>query len=85
MPYEEGAKVKDQSQTDPCYKERQMSLRCLDERSYDKDQCARQFANFKNCKTFWSDIIKERRRDNIQPAIPPLEERDAIRAAKLKL
>jgi len=85
MPYEEGAKEKDQSITDPCFKERQLSLRCMDKHDYDKDSCAREFENFKNCKSFWTDIIKHRRRDNILPEIPPVEERDAIRREKFKI
>jgi len=83
MTYEEGAKEKDQSITDPCYKERQISLRCMDEKNYDKDACYREFVNFRNCKTFWTTIIKERRRDQIKPDVPPPEERDAIRKARL--
>ena len=85
MPYEEGAKQKDQSITDPCFKERQMSLRCMDSNHYDKDECAREFENFKNCKGFWTEIIKIRRRDGILPDIPPPEERDDIRRAHFKL
>ena len=48
MTYTEGAKEKDQSITDPCYKERQISLKCMDEKNYDKNSCYREFENFKN-------------------------------------
>ena len=57
MPYTEEGR-KDQSLTDPCYKERQFSLKCMDEKNYDKGACYREFTNFKNCKKFWTNIIK---------------------------
>ena len=55
----------------------------MDEKNYDKDACYNQFMNFKNCKKFWTDIIKQRRRDQILPEIPPPEEREEILKAKL--
>ena len=87
MPYNLEAKdrEKDQSATDPCYKERRLSLKCMDVKGYTREHCVREFENFKNCKSFWTEVIRERKHDNITPHIPPLEERDAIFKAKFKL
>lgn len=73
------AKKRNHLEGDPCFKERQMSLKCMDENDYDRDKCFKQFENFKSCNGFWLEVMKQRRRDRIKPVVPPIEERDQIR------
>ncbi|XP_064617164.1 coiled-coil-helix-coiled-coil-helix domain-containing protein 7-like [Liolophura sinensis] len=67
----------------PCLHEQEISYRCLSENDYDRDKCEMAFQNYQNCRAFWNLIMKERKRNGISPALPPLSERDDIRAARL--
>ncbi|CAH1774705.1 unnamed protein product [Owenia fusiformis] len=62
----------------PCMKEQKMSLKCLQDHNYDRDKCSIYFKNYKNCREFWSMIMKERNRKGISPSLPPAEERETI-------
>ncbi|XP_054288150.1 coiled-coil-helix-coiled-coil-helix domain-containing protein 7 [Macrosteles quadrilineatus] len=66
-------------QNNPCLRESQASLKCLDRNGYDNDKCQDFFANYKACLKFWTKVRRERRWKGIKPELPPLEEREAIR------
>ncbi|XP_063218027.1 coiled-coil-helix-coiled-coil-helix domain-containing protein 7 [Bacillus rossius redtenbacheri] len=63
----------------PCLKEHRLSLKCLDDNSYDKEKCEIFFANYKVCKAFWTHVRNERKRQGIEPFLPPPEERVKIK------
>ncbi|CAD5122666.1 DgyrCDS11076 [Dimorphilus gyrociliatus] len=69
----------DNDMKNPCILEHRLALRCLDERGYNKDQCGIFFTNYKNCKTFWDRIVKDRKRKGIKPYLPPPTERQTIK------
>ena len=84
----EGAVIKPSSSmryVDPCYKEARISYDCLAANRYNKGYCLREFENALTCRKFWTEIIQERKRNDIEPNIPPPEERDEIRKARFKL
>uniref|UniRef100_A0A1E1WYI0 Coiled-coil-helix-coiled-coil-helix domain-containing protein 7 n=1 Tax=Amblyomma aureolatum TaxID=187763 RepID=A0A1E1WYI0_9ACAR len=74
----------EQTKNNPCHKEQQLSMKCLEDNGYDYDKCQHYFENFKTCKGFWVRIMRDRRRKGIQPTLPPPEEREAIKAEHLK-
>ncbi|KAK8783951.1 coiled-coil-helix-coiled-coil-helix domain-containing protein 7 isoform X2 [Amblyomma americanum] len=74
----------EQLKNNPCHKEQQLSMKCLDDNGYDYDKCQHYFDNFKACKGFWVGVMRERRRNGIKPVLPPPEEREAIKAEHLK-
>jgi len=67
----------------PCLKESEMSLQCMNDSDYDRDKCTLQFMNYRNCLDFWTMIRRDRRKLGISPDLPPLEERAQIRAEYL--
>lgn len=69
---------------EPCAKERQISLDCLEDHDYDHSKCQLAFENFRFCKQFWNRIHKERAAKGIRPYLPPPEEREAIRREYLE-
>ena len=84
----EGVVIKPSSSVryqDPCYSESVKSLDCLAQNRYNKGACLRYFENYVTCRRFWTEIIHERRANNIEPEIPPPEERDEIRKARFKM
>lgn len=64
----------------PCYKESQLSFKCMAENDYDKDKCVLFFENYKNCKGFWTEIRKDRKRNGTKPYLPLPEDRDRVKA-----
>ncbi|PWN50708.1 hypothetical protein IE53DRAFT_315251 [Violaceomyces palustris] len=48
--------------TDPCAKASKLSMKCLEENSYDRTKCAQAFNNYRNCKKLW---IEQRRNDRL--------------------
>lgn len=67
----------------PCVKEHEMSFKCLEDNSYDRNSCGEYFENYKRCKDFWGNLRLERRRAGIVPNLPPPEEREQIKAEYL--
>ncbi|XP_065359589.1 coiled-coil-helix-coiled-coil-helix domain-containing protein 7 [Calliphora vicina] len=68
----------------PCLKEQELSYKCLSKSNYDREACEVYFANYKNCKDFWHKIRSDRRAKGIAPYLPPVEEREAIKAEHMK-
>ncbi|XP_022688573.1 coiled-coil-helix-coiled-coil-helix domain-containing protein 7-like isoform X1 [Varroa jacobsoni] len=66
---------KDQNENNPCLREQEISLKCLEQNGYDKDKCGLQFLNYKRCKVFWTRVIRDRQSRGISPDLPPIEER----------
>ncbi|KAL1501603.1 hypothetical protein ABEB36_006900 [Hypothenemus hampei] len=66
-------------ESNPCFKEQQLSFQCFDKNNYDKDKCLLQIENYKTCKKFWGELRRYRRRQGLYPLLPPLEERDKIK------
>ncbi|CAL1538908.1 unnamed protein product [Lymnaea stagnalis] len=67
------------AQNDPCLLENEMAMRCLDENAYDREKCRDFFKNYKNCRKFWSWIVSQRKKQGIEPNLPPPEERDQVK------
>lgn len=67
----------------PCHKERDSSLNCLDEYYYSRDKCKPYFENYNNCRKFWGFVMKQRRKEGIKPYLPEPEDRDKIKAQYL--
>ncbi|KAH8305673.1 coiled-coil-helix-coiled-coil-helix domain-containing protein 7 [Drosophila kikkawai] len=68
----------------PCLKEQELSFKCLNKNNFDHEKCEVYFANYNNCKEFWNKVRSERRAKGIAPYLPPVEERDAIKANYMK-
>ncbi|XP_021918316.1 coiled-coil-helix-coiled-coil-helix domain-containing protein 7 isoform X2 [Zootermopsis nevadensis] len=60
--------------------ENDMVFKCLENNNYQHDKCTDYFQNYNSCKTFWGKIRAERRQQGKVPHLPPLEEREKIRA-----
>lgn len=69
-------------QKDPCWRESKLSLKCLDDNSYNKSLCQAEFENYKQCKTFWNQVSWARRKEGRFPLVPESEEERA--AFKMK-
>ncbi|XP_060867319.1 coiled-coil-helix-coiled-coil-helix domain-containing protein 7 [Metopolophium dirhodum] len=65
--------------SNPCLQEQRLSFKCLQDSFGDKSQCEPQIENYKDCKTFWYNIYKERKNNKIRPYMPSLEERIKIK------
>lgn len=63
----------------PCLREMQMSITCMESHYYDQEQCKTVFNNYKLCNSFWRSVRKDRILKGIEPALPPPEERAKIR------
>uniref|UniRef100_A0A1A9ZWF7 Coiled-coil-helix-coiled-coil-helix domain-containing protein 7 n=1 Tax=Glossina pallidipes TaxID=7398 RepID=A0A1A9ZWF7_GLOPL len=68
----------------PCLKEQELSYKCLSKHNYEREPCEIYFANYKNCKEFWGRVKSERRAKGIEPYLPPVEERAAIKEEHMK-
>ncbi|EDX11280.1 GD14905 [Drosophila simulans] len=64
--------------------EQELSFKCLNQNNFDRDKCEIYFANYNNCKEFWNKVKIERRAKGIAPYLPPLAERDGIKAEYMK-
>ncbi|BFZ00060.1 hypothetical protein BsWGS_03099 [Bradybaena similaris] len=64
---------------DPCAKEHDLSLKCLNDYGRDKNECTPYFENYKYCRKFWSLVQSERKKEGIKPSLPPPEEREEVR------
>merc|ERR1712004_188408 len=64
----------------PCLKESQLSVKCMNDNGFDKEKCYYHFLNYERCKKFWNAVQSDRRSKGISPLLPPLEERDKIKA-----
>ncbi|KAK3763565.1 hypothetical protein RRG08_056989 [Elysia crispata] len=69
----------------PCVKEHQMTMQCLEETGYDRAQCDKFYENYRNCKKFWSWITAERKRKGIKPYLPDPDDRDAVKQEYIHL
>ncbi|VVC32528.1 Hypothetical protein CINCED_3A007185 [Cinara cedri] len=67
------------SDSNPCLQEQKLSLKCLQDNFGDKTKCEPEIENYKDCKTFWYDLFRERKRNNIKPYMPSLKERIEIK------
>jgi cytochrome c oxidase assembly protein subunit 23 len=64
---------------DPCFSENALSMKCLQTNDYDYSKCQKYFANYKECKTFWMNVRLQRKRLGINPSLPPLVDRIAMK------
>ncbi|XP_050421884.1 coiled-coil-helix-coiled-coil-helix domain-containing protein 7 [Adelges cooleyi] len=67
------------SDSNPCLQEQRISLKCLQDSFGNSKKCMPEIENYKECKTFWYNIYKERKRKNIRPHLPSKEERTKIK------
>ena len=63
----------------PCLKEHHLSSKCLENNNYAHEKCAVFFDNYKTCKNFWSEVMKDRKSRGISPILPLPEERNVIK------
>jgi len=63
----------------PCLKESEQSLSCMNENDFDKEKCTLYFLNYRNCRDFWKRVLHDRRGRGVEPALPPPQEREAVR------
>lgn len=61
---------------DPCYAENAKSMNCLSKNDYNYTKCGREFDNYKECKTFWMYVRLGRKRNGINPNLPPPDQRE---------
>ncbi|CAH1364586.1 coiled-coil-helix-coiled-coil-helix domain-containing protein 7 [Tenebrio molitor] len=73
-------KNKDAEKTNPCLKEQEQTYKCFHKNDFDKDACQLQIQNYNVCKGFWNSVRAERRRKGIRPHLPPVEDREKIKA-----
>ncbi|XP_054164344.1 coiled-coil-helix-coiled-coil-helix domain-containing protein 7-like [Oppia nitens] len=73
------AEKRRQIETNPCFDEQSVSLKCIEINSNDTDQCFREINNLKICRTFWSAVEKVRKNNSIEPTLPKREVRDQLR------
>lgn len=70
-------------ESNPCLQEQRLSLKCLQDNFGNKSKCEPQIENYKDCKTFWYNICRERRLNNIKPHMPSIQERIKIKTEYL--
>ncbi|CAK9818618.1 Coiled-coil-helix-coiled-coil-helix domain-containing protein 7 [Anthophora quadrimaculata] len=68
----------------PCFKEYNLSHKCLETNEYNYKTCEPYFENYRVCKKFWGKVIALRRADNITPFVPLPEDRERIKAEYLR-
>lgn len=68
----------------PCLKEQPLSYKCLEQNHFDGKKCELFFANYNNCKEFWSKVRSDRRSKSIFPVIPVVAERADIKAKYMR-
>ncbi|XP_017269625.1 coiled-coil-helix-coiled-coil-helix domain-containing protein 7 [Kryptolebias marmoratus] len=61
--------------TNPCVEESDASRKCLDAYNYDKSMCSAYFQRYKNCRTYWHNIMVQRRKNGVKPEMPSAAER----------
>ncbi|XP_063585148.1 uncharacterized protein LOC134762546 [Penaeus indicus] len=66
-------------ENNPCIKEYNLSMKCLYEKVMNRESCGLYFDNYRICKTFWTRIIRDRRRRGIIPVVPPVSEREKVK------
>ncbi|KAJ7338844.1 hypothetical protein JRQ81_012746 [Phrynocephalus forsythii] len=71
--------------TNPCLVEGDASNKCLIEANFDRDMCGMHVLRYKNCRKFWTAVMRQRRRDGINPILPTAEERENILASMGKM
>jgi len=71
-------KVTDEKQ--PCAAEGVESQKCLSRNNYEKSACQMYFDNYNSCRKFWSNVSRERSAAGITPHLPPISEREGIKA-----
>lgn len=69
---------KAQEEVNPCLNEQRLSLKCLSDHDFHKEQCQQYFDNYNECKRFWTAIKKERHRLDQRPYMPGTAERERI-------
>ncbi|KAL1454050.1 hypothetical protein WDU94_010343 [Cyamophila willieti] len=42
----------------PCMKENEISMKCLDRNNYIKANCEKEFENYRVCRKFWSAVAR---------------------------
>lgn len=62
----------DDPEKNPCLEESILSMECLKRNQDDKDRCELYFENYRLCRKFWSRVIAERKRQGIEPEVPPV-------------
>ncbi|CDW58422.1 hypothetical protein TTRE_0000673301 [Trichuris trichiura] len=62
----------------PCGKEAEISSKCLIRTGGSREQCQLEFQNYNLCRSFWDQVIKERRSKGITPFLPSPVERAEI-------
>ncbi|KAI4496603.1 PREDICTED: coiled-coil-helix-coiled-coil-helix domain-containing protein 7 [Polistes canadensis] len=72
-------------ETNPCVKEQNLSLKCLDDNYYVHDACKAYFENYRNCQGFWQKVVADRRRNNVKPYLPIPEDRESVKNEYIKL
>ena len=55
-------------------------MKCLSKNNYNKEACGVYFDNYNNCRKFWLDVQRARRIAGIYPLLPPISERDEMKA-----
>ncbi|CAG9764067.1 unnamed protein product [Ceutorhynchus assimilis] len=63
----------------PCLKESQLTIKCYERHSYDREKCFFEIENYKACKKFWGEVGAFRRSQGTYPALPPLAERERVK------
>ncbi|KOC64366.1 Coiled-coil-helix-coiled-coil-helix domain-containing protein 7 [Habropoda laboriosa] len=71
---------RDQELYNPCFKEYNISLKCLEMNKYNYDVCEAHFENYRICKKFWGKVISLRIFNNITPHVPLPEDRERLKA-----
>ncbi|XP_076624017.1 coiled-coil-helix-coiled-coil-helix domain-containing protein 7 [Colletes latitarsis] len=72
-----------QELNNPCLKEHNLSLKCLDINDYKHEKCEMYFANYKVCKAFWRQVRIDRKQRGIIPHLPLPEDRDKVKTEYL--
>ncbi|XP_015191147.1 PREDICTED: coiled-coil-helix-coiled-coil-helix domain-containing protein 7 [Polistes dominula] len=72
-------------ETNPCMKEHNLSLKCLDDNNYVHDACELYFENYRNCQDFWQKVVADRKRKNVTPYLPIPEDRENVKNEYIKL
>ncbi|XP_012055895.1 PREDICTED: coiled-coil-helix-coiled-coil-helix domain-containing protein 7 [Atta cephalotes] len=71
---------RNQETDNPCYKEYLLSLKCLSSgKGNSHETCQPYFVNYRNCKDFWASVQHDRKLKDIEPYLPPPEERAKIK------
>merc|ERR1712111_270523 len=67
--------AKNDIKNDPCFYEGKASMKCVIDNAGDKTQCQQYFDSYKKCKKFWYDVYVGRRRADLTPYLPPVDQR----------